>query len=348
LKAWLKTVPGLRGAINAGRRAARLIAELPGEIGFLWRCFAALRGIDRLIIAGGGQLGDYFGGPWGYPLGIFRWCALARTAGARVAFVSVGAEPIRSPISRWLLRRALALADYRSFRDEGSRLLMERIGVPGDQRVCPDLVHGLRLPAAAPPVRAGAGLTVGINPVPFFDARYWTERDDAVYHHYVSALADFASWLIRRGHRVLFFPTQVHADPPVIHDIELMMKRTAGGWNEDRVLQPLVTDFDSLSAALGMVDVAVASRFHGIIFSILLGTPVLALSYYRKIEDLMTDMGQGDFVLAIKDLDLDSLLRSFSQLEGRLDAVRRETTERRAQYQRALAQQYLELLGSRR
>ncbi len=344
VKAWLKSIPGLGSALQSGQRTLRLLGGLPGEIWFLYRSFGALRGIDRLIVAGGGQLGDYFGGPWGYPLGIFRWCALARAAGARVAFLSVGAEPIRSAISRWLLRRALAMADYRSFRDEGSSRLIESIGAPPGGRVCPDLVHGLSLPLTSVGRGTGPGLTVGINPVPFFDARYWTEHDDRLYERYVDTVAAFASWLLERGHRIVFFPTQVRADPPVIHDIELVMKRTARTWPADRVLIPSVTDFPSLTAALAMVDVVVASRFHGIVFALLLDIPVLGLSYYRKTEELMADMGQGDYVFAIRQLHLSALITRFTQLESRLALVRDQIRRRRLEQQQVLDEQYTQLL----
>jgi polysaccharide pyruvyl transferase WcaK-like protein len=346
VKARLKAVAWLYRAMKRARGLARFLTTLGPELGFLARSFGALRRIDRLLIAGGGQLGDYFGGPWGYPFALFRWCLLARLAGARVAFVSVGAEPIRSGTSRRLLRWALALADYRSFRDEGSRRLIESIGAGGPHLVRPDLVQGLRLPLPAVTRESRPGLTVGINPIPFFDARYWTEHDDAVYQHYVSTLAAFASWLIERGHRVLFFPTQIHADPPVIRDIELVMKRHAGAGWEERVDAPAVASFDDLSAALARVDVVVASRFHGIIFAFLLDRPVLGLSYYRKTEDLMTGMGQGDYVLAIRTLDLESLIARFGRLELDLATARDGVIRRRSQHADMLEAQYGQVLGS--
>lgn len=344
VKTLLQGAPRLYRALKGARSAVQFLAALGPELVFMARSFAALRRIDRLLIAGGGQLGDYFGGPWGYPFGLFRWCLVARLAGARVAFVSVGAEPIRSGTSKRLLRWALALADYRSFRDESSRDLIERIGASGPHAVCPDLVHGLRLPQRRAPRESDATLTVGINPIPFFDARYWTEHDASVYQGYVSTLAAFASWLIERGHRVVFFPTQVHADPPVIRDIELAMKRTASlGW-EERVDVPSVASFDGLTAALSLVDVVVASRFHGIIFSFLLDRPVLGLSYYRKTEDLMADMGQRDYVLAIRGLELDTLIERFAQLEVSLAPALAAIRARRAEHIVALDAQYARIL----
>ena len=54
---------------------------------------------------------------------------MARARGAKIAFVSVGAGPISSSLSKLLFRWSLSLASYRSFRDEGSRKLIESLGV---------------------------------------------------------------------------------------------------------------------------------------------------------------------------------------------------------------------------
>jgi polysaccharide pyruvyl transferase WcaK-like protein len=341
LKRLAKSVGWAYAMLKALARAVRALRGIGPETVFLARSFRVLRRVDRLIIAGGGQLGDYFGGPWGYPLAIFKWCLLARMAGAKIAFVSVGAEPVRSPVSKRLLRWALGLADYCSFRDEGSMRLLESIGARTGNRVCPDLVHSFRL-SLGPPAQPGgsSGLIVGVNPIPFFDRRYWTEHDEAIYQRYVATLAAFASSLLGRGHRVLFFPTQIHADPLVIRDIELAMKRTGIDGLEDRIMTPLVASFENLGSVLLLTDVVVASRFHGIIFSFLCEKPVFALSYYRKTEELMRAMDQADYVLSIRNLDIDSLIGRFALLERNLMEARGRIIGRRRECLATLDSQY--------
>jgi polysaccharide pyruvyl transferase WcaK-like protein len=122
------------------------------------------------------------------------------------------------------------------------------------------------------------------------------------------------------------------------------MKRIASlGW-EERVDVPPVASFDGLTAALSLVDVVVASRFHGIIFSFLLDRPVLGLSYYRKTEDLMADMGQRDYVLAIRGLELGTLIERFAQLEVSLAPALAAIRARRAEHIVALDAQYARIL----
>ena len=86
------------------------------------------------------------------------WLFLAalscRLRGRRVALVSVGAEHADHPVTRWLHRSTVRLADYRSYRDDGSREAVRSMGVtqaPGE--VFPDLAFSLPVPTAS--VRPG-------------------------------------------------------------------------------------------------------------------------------------------------------------------------------------------------
>src|SRR5690606_23594275 len=87
-------------------------------------------------------LDDVWGGAGAHPYALFKWTLLARVCGAKVYFASVGAGPIYSKKSERLLRAALRMASYRSFRDEDSRELVKRqlrLSDPG--AVAPDLAH---------------------------------------------------------------------------------------------------------------------------------------------------------------------------------------------------------------
>jgi polysaccharide pyruvyl transferase WcaK-like protein len=99
---------------------------------------------DMLIIAGTGIVADYLSGPLSWPYDIFKLSTLAALCRVKLAFLSVGVGPIHHPLSRWFLKRSLALASHRSYRDEASRQYLEKIGfnTEGDF-VCPDVVFGL-------------------------------------------------------------------------------------------------------------------------------------------------------------------------------------------------------------
>ena len=110
----------------AARRARPRILKLPGKLAeFVEACWR-VRKVDIMIIPGTGILDDFGERPLGMPFDIFKWCLAARIAGARIAFVSIGAGPIGHPLSRWLMTAAARLAHYRSYRDAISRDFMDR------------------------------------------------------------------------------------------------------------------------------------------------------------------------------------------------------------------------------
>ncbi len=85
------------------------------------RSYRLLRSVDMLVVAGGGQLDEEWGGSWGHPYALMKWAVLARAAGTSVIFLSVGGCRTDLWLTKLFLRIALSLACYRSYRDEGSR-----------------------------------------------------------------------------------------------------------------------------------------------------------------------------------------------------------------------------------
>lgn len=336
----LRRVPALYRAAKACRSLLSRTAACLAEVPFLVRSARRIRGTNLLIVAGSGQLFDGAGGPWGFPWTILKWCMLARLRGARVAFASVGAGPIRSRVSSFLLRRALALAGYRSFRDETSRDLLGRLGFRKESAVAPDLVHSLPLEEARAP---DACRVVGLNPVPYFDPRYWYDRDPAKYGRFVDTLAAFAAELLRRGYALTMFPTQVRADPRVVEDVHARL--VAGGSDLSRVSTPPVHTLEDLLACIARTDLVVASRFHGVMLPYLLGKPVLALAYQAKTSDLMAALGLPDHALPIEGLTVEALLDGFAVVEGGGEEAWRRTRDAVAGHRRRLDEQYDRLVA---
>jgi polysaccharide pyruvyl transferase WcaK-like protein len=335
LREWIKTrlrlVPAAYALAKGVRDAARALWELPGELRFARQCYLILRDVDLLIVAGSAQLNDYWAGPWGHPFTLFEWAVLARAAGVPVAFLSLGALPLRTRLARFFVRRALALASYRSYRDESSRDYIAQLGLNGADPVVPDLAFSLHMDAPAPvPRPPRAARIVGINPMPWFrGGGYWPESDSHVYGAYVRALAAFADWLIERGYRVSFFPTQLLVDPGAARDICAVMRR-------DGAVEARIGSFN---------DLVVATRYHGALISLLLQKPVLAIAYEPKSSHLMAQVGQGEHALDIRNLGLEALQRRFLSLEARREAVREEIRGRLPGLGRALATQYDRIFG---
>ena len=311
------------------------------EPSFLMECYKNLQRVDLLIIAGSHQLNDYVEGPWSSLYTLLKWVLLAKLTGTRVVFLSVGAGPIRSRLGRLFVKKAVGLADYCSFRDQGSSQCMHTLGVKGPRRVTPDLVYSLALNIKQfewnlPPSRP----VVGINAVPFVNPDYWLGASAQKYQAYVTTLAGFALWLIHRGYVVWFYPTQLHLDPGVINDVRSAMSHLGQPDAQQYAPELPIHSFDELISAISMMDFAVATRFHGIIFPCLLKKPVLGIAYHPKTVDLMSQMGQSQYAIDIHQFQLPELQTRFLALECAAPTVKQELDARLLRFRSALDEQY--------
>ena len=107
---------------------ARLLVRAPLELLEWWKASQALQGTRMLVMTGTGMLSDFGIDPLDLHYEILKWSIVAKLRGAKLLFVSVGAGPIADPLSRWIVKRAVSLADYRSYRDDFSKEYLAGIG----------------------------------------------------------------------------------------------------------------------------------------------------------------------------------------------------------------------------
>src|SRR5713226_1232195 len=99
----------------------RVLVRMPEELFRTINAFKILRGTQVLLVPGTGFLTDANTGSFGWPYEIFKWSLVAKLCGCKLLYVSVGAGPISRPLSRWFIRSALSLADFRSYRDKSTK-----------------------------------------------------------------------------------------------------------------------------------------------------------------------------------------------------------------------------------
>ena len=345
---YLRRIAFLRAMVHSTRFLFRLPRLFWLECGFLYKSYRVARKLDCLFVAGSNQFLDNFGGVWGFPYTLLKWTVLARCAGARVIFVSVGAGPIDSIWSRIFVRGALFLADYVSFRDDGSRKLIEWFGSGGRWQVYPDLAQSLMFESGS---RSGASdkPVVGINPMPVYDRRAWCEPDDFRYEHYISQLALFVCRLLRDRYPVFFFATQP-SDEPVIDDVISRLDANTiekyGLPNRWRQCQTVAGIMNALESA----DIVVPTRYHGTVLALRAGRPVLGICYYRKTREVLKSMDQQQYAIDLDRVCDAELWSRFVTLVANREEETRTIERRGAERCKLLAEQYdciLQLLGIR-
>jgi polysaccharide pyruvyl transferase WcaK-like protein len=320
----------------------RVIYRLPLAIVLLIRAFNYLKNFDLLIISGGGQLDDYWGGAWQHPYTLLKWGIVAKIRQTKFMFVSVGAGPLNAGLSRWFIKNALGLTNYRSFRDESSKkFIKEKVGFYRDDPVYPDLAYSLVVTNGE---EAGQEKTsrpiVGINPMAYFDPRVWPEKDSTVYQAYLTKLALFVAWLVKKQYAVLFFPGNTSHDQWAIKDLQDMISQMGVTYAPGQLIEPSITTVDELMVQLSRTNMVVATRLHSLLLATIVNKPVLALSYHEKIDMLMQDTGQAKYCLPIGDFEVESLIERFIELEANCTTIKSQLAQKTQEYRAALDQQY--------
>jgi polysaccharide pyruvyl transferase WcaK-like protein len=297
--------------------------------------------LGLLLIPGTGILDDFSTGPWGAPYALFRWCLAARLQGVRIAFVSIGAGPIRHPLSRWFMKAAARLAQYRSYRDELSRSFMRSIGFPvGSDEVYPDIAFTLPDPPA-PPAAEGAGLTVGVGVMAYYGWSNDAAKGQAIYDTYIGKITQFVQWLLEEGHRVRLVTGEL-ADARAVEDVLQRVGREAGG----RIEAEPAFSLADVTRQMAGTDLVVATRFHNVVCALKLGRPTVSLSYARKNDVLLADMGLGDFCQHVEEFDLDRLKAQFTALATNRAAHAERVRSTVAAYREQLRRQEETLLAT--
>lgn len=314
------------------------------------RSYRLLRKIDVLVIAGGGQLDDEWGGSWGHPYALVKWAVLARAAGSAVVFLSVGACRIESRLTRLFLKTALSLACYRSYRDAESRRLALGITPHAEGPVVPDLAFSLPRAQCETGFRVEAApLRVGVSPIAYCHPGLWPTKDHAQYQQYINEIASFVSKLLQGGASVCLFSSSP-PDDQVFTDIYHRLDPGLDPAARIRLSSSAVNTLRDLLDVLRSVDLVVASRLHGLLLSFLSGKSALAISYDRKVKCLMDDLGLAVYCVDIRSLKSDDLLRLFAMLYANRDAILPAVAATCRKYDHVLQQQYrviTQMLASR-
>jgi polysaccharide pyruvyl transferase WcaK-like protein len=323
--ALLKKVPGLRPGLRAVRSS---MARVRRELQHFVEGYRFLRTQDLLVVSGGGQLDEEWGGPWGLPWALFKWGVLSRIARVPFAMASVGAGQVTSRTSRFLLRRALRFARYRSYRDQNSKAIAASL-LPSsvDDSVVPDLAFSLPSAELPPPAgiqRLAQGRRViAISPIAYARPGSWPHEDRALYDRYLQQLAQVISRLLERGDFVVIVRSAL-SDSSVIPELIRCLDEESKRRLSQQMHIPTIATWKDLVASLLDADFLVASRLHSTILGFATQTPTVAVSFDPKVDWVMQDVGQTDYLLQIRDFTAQDLIGTLDRIKLRREIVQEQ------------------------
>jgi polysaccharide pyruvyl transferase WcaK-like protein len=266
--------------------------------------------------------------------------------GVKVIFASIGAGPIRHPLSRCFMKAAARAAHYRSYRDTLSKEFMQSIGFAARQDpICPDIAFALPAPASTRP-QAGAGrpLTIGVGVMTYHGWQNDRTRGAAVYAAYLQKMTSFLLWLLDGGHVVRVLMGD-EADRRAVDDLLRAVRSTRPDLAEHVILfAPARTLYEVLQQ-IAETDFVVATRYHNVVCALRMDKPTISIGYAEKNDALLAQMGLADFCQHIEHLDVNLLQRQTTRLMSDLAAFELRIREIRTQFESKLREQE-ELLAS--
>ena len=309
----------------------------------LWdmpRTYWNMRGTDLLVVPGMGVLESKFAtSPWGMPLWLLAAVGSCRLRGGRVAILNIGVDVPRSPLTKRFFRWTIALADYCSYRDEGSREAAREIGVRGELGpVRPDLAFSL----ADPPTGAAIPGRVVVGVMVYEGELHTPGRGPGLVREYADKMVMAVGRMLDSGRSVTLVVGDL-ADNDLAEEIARRVRADRREGPSSVVVSPAATLTD-LMAEMGRAEVVVASRFHNVLCALKMARPVVSLSYAPKNRELQAKFGLHDLDQPIEAFDVDLLLEQVERASGlpsQATVAMRTTADG---YREALTAQFDEIL----
>jgi polysaccharide pyruvyl transferase WcaK-like protein len=329
-------------------RLDKTLFRIPGGLLDLARTIHSAHKFDLLVAPGTGLLDDFGTGPFSWPYTLLKWCVAARLSGAQIWLVSIGAGPIRNPLSRWMMKKAARLARYRSYRDRISLEFMRSIGFDtGKDTVFPDIVFKMETPPAARIPSRDKEMIVGVGVMGYKGWHAWEAGGAEIYASYLSRITSFIVWLLDSSYSVRIF-TGARSDGETVEEIVNRLAAMRPGLGE-RCVAVETSSLSELVEQMSAVDVTVATRFHNVICSLKAGKPTISVGYARKNDVLMAQFGLGEYCHHVEGFDVERLKLQITDIsENREEisaSIRRKLDVLKAELERQDRYLLAEMLG---
>lgn len=277
--------------------------------------FRSVRGCDLLLSGGGSLLQDATSRKSIlYYLAIL---ALAQLLGKRTFIYSQGIGPITGRVNCRLTALVLRRTDGIVVRDEGSRDLLRKIGVPEDLihvtadpviRVKkPDPAQGLALLEREGCPRRPGRLTVG-----------WAVKARKPDKHLLQEVEKCILWLREAyGADSVLIPFYHKEDVGVCAGVAERLGGQAGCLREKYLSE------ETLSI-IGCMDVLVGVRLHSLIYAAVMGVPMIGISYDPKVEAFLASI-RRESGFTVKNFCLEGFQKAFRETMENREAIRAGT-----------------------
>jgi len=318
IKALLLLLMGLKLVWNGKRirkgKSPRFLNPIEKEF------LLTLANCEALLLVGGGNLNDIFvrGGLVARSFTSF----LAKILGKPVFLGAQTVGPLNKRWTRLLARKFLERVDVITLRESFSKNVLGEIGVKHNiVKVVPDDAFNISSIDKKDALDILLNEGIDINEIKkrkqkivAISTRAWWEINDKNIPLKV-ALEETIRFLARQDKNyIIFVPTSFYQGPgddDIKTSKEIVSRIGLSGGANLRILSGKY-NWNQLKGILGLMDVAIGTSYHFIVFAVSMGVPALGLyvdEYYRlKIGGFFDLMGFGDLAVDAKNLNEDKLI----------------------------------------
>lgn len=193
--------------------------------------------------------------------------------------------PFKSERSIRAMREIGRRADLIYARDRVSLANLHSIGVDGENvRLCPDMTFWLSPPQPPRPLPGNAVIIPNLRMI--------DKTSGETSRGYIPFLAQSVEWLCNTGFQPVFLIHESN-DVQLAEEVNRSLPQPI----------PIIIENDPviLKSLIGQADLALGSRFHGLVNALSQGVPTLAVGWSHKYEMLFEDMGVPEYVVQLKD-----------------------------------------------
>jgi polysaccharide pyruvyl transferase WcaK-like protein len=153
-------------------------------------------------------------------------------------------------------------------------------------------------------------------------------------------MACVVSQLLERGHFLLLVYSSLGDDQSVIPELLERLDEGSKKRLAQQMHSPSIATWKDLVALLLDVDFLVASRLHSTILGFMSHRPVVAISFDPKVDWIMEDLDQTDYLLQIRDFVAKDVLAALDRAKLNQNLIREQIGSYKDRTLSASAAQY--------
>nr|MDO8081414.1 Coenzyme F420 hydrogenase/dehydrogenase, beta subunit C-terminal domain [Candidatus Freyarchaeota archaeon] len=160
-------------------------------------------------------------------------------------------------------------------------------------------------------------------------SRYWyyqPNKNPKMFKKYTSIMAKVADYLIEKYNAFLLL-IPMHTDPTyeIQNDYNACSQVYSHIKNKQNALLINTSDWNprEIMGCLGLIDLLISARMHGVILASTMHTPTLAIAGLHKVKGVTEMLGTEDFIVNFDDISLEKVLAKVETLLSVKDEVKK-------------------------